>query len=82
MVDIKNCTESLKSVKKPLKLSDFKPSDCKHCYIASLGVVGAHYSCNCKESKMYGDYPLMMCPQDCEHYEDENKPEKGLFGEE
>lgn len=48
-----------------------KPSDCKHCYGASAGVMGVHYSCDCKESKMYCSYPLIMCPKDCEFYEKE-----------
>ncbi|MBD5543780.1 MAG: hypothetical protein HDR01_05950 [Lachnospiraceae bacterium] len=70
--------EALKSAKKPLNPFDCKPSDCKHCYVASAGVVGAHYSCDCKASKRYNGYPLIMCPQDCEHYEQESS----LFGEE
>lgn len=49
----------------------FKPTDCKHCYGASAGVMGVHYSCDCKESKMYCSYPLIMCPQDCKFYEKE-----------
>lgn len=48
-----------------------KPTDCKHCYAASMGVMGVHYSCDCEESKMYRDHPLIMCPQDCKFYEKE-----------
>ncbi len=48
-----------------------KPKDCKHCYGASAGVMGVHYSCDCEKSKMYQSYPLIMCPQDCEFYEKE-----------
>lgn len=75
MGDIGDYAEALKSAKKPLKPSDFKPSDCKYCEVASVGVFGAHYACM-NENRM--DYPLVMCPQDCEHYEQESS----LFGEE
>lgn len=59
-----------KKIKRNL-FRNFKPTDCKHCYGASTGVMGVHYSCDCKESKMYCSYPLIMCPQDCKFYEKE-----------
>lgn len=59
-----------KKIKRDL-FRNFKPTDCKHCYEASAGVMGVHYSCDCEESKMYRSYPLIMCPQDCEFYEKE-----------
>lgn len=80
MKNIGDYAENLKTLRK--SPFDMKPSDCKHCYAASVGVVGTHYSCDCKESKRYNSYPLIMCPQDCEHYECENEPKDGLFGEE
>lgn len=80
MDNIGDYAESLNSAKKlPF---DFKPTDCKHCHGASAGVMGVYYSCDCKESKMYCSYPLVMCPSDCEYYERENDSEEGLFGEE
>lgn len=48
-----------------------KPRDCKHCYGASEGVMGVHYSCDCEQSEAFRHYPLVMCPQDCEFYEKE-----------
>lgn len=59
-----------KKMKRDLRFG-FKPTDCKHCYVASAGVAGAHYSCSCKESKMYCYYPLIMCPENCQFYEKE-----------
>lgn len=48
---------------------DMKPSDCKHCYVTSVGIAGAHYSCDCAKSNRYNSYPLIMCQKDCEFYE-------------
>lgn len=80
MDNIGDYAENLKSAKK--SPFDLKPSDCKHCYVASAGVAGAHYSCDCEKCKMYCSYPLVMCPSDCEYYERENEPDDRLFGEE
>lgn len=46
---------------------DFKPSDCKHCYVATRGVFGNHYACD-KEKHC----PLIICPNDCKYYEKGN----------
>lgn len=70
-MDLANELESkAKKIKSDLRFG-FKPTDCKHCYGASAGVMGVHYSCDCEKSKMYCSYPLIMCPQDCEFYEKE-----------
>lgn len=66
-------SEILKNAKKlDINILHKKPTDCKHCYGASAGVMGIHYSCDCKESKMYQSYPLVMCQNDCEFYEKGN----------
>lgn len=54
-------------------LHGFKPTDCKYCYGASAGMMGVHYSCCCQKCSRYGEYPLVMCPKDCEFYEKEIK---------
>lgn len=43
---------------------DFKPSDCKHCYVTTRGVFGNHYACDKEKT-----YPLIICPNDCKNYE-------------
>lgn len=68
-------TEDLQNQAKKIKHDlwfGFKPTDCKHCYGASAGVMGVHYSCDCEKSEMHQSYPLIMCPQDCEFYEKED----------
>lgn len=53
----------------------FSPTDCNHCYVASTGVAGEHYSCDCKKSTSCCVYPLIMRPSDCEFYEKEAENE-------